>query len=63
MDAFDDVAGIRRRRPFFGVVRCGACLSVHGNPLNSVVPLADAIEDERPRHVFLVIEAFLLALG
>jgi hypothetical protein len=25
--------------------------------------LADAIEDERPRHVFLVIEAFLLALG
>jgi hypothetical protein len=34
-----------------------------GNPLNCVVPLADAIEDERPRHVFLVIEAFLLALG
>jgi len=25
--------------------------------------LADAIKDERPRHVFLVIEAFLLALG
>jgi len=25
--------------------------------------LADAIENERPRHVFLVIDAFLLALG
>ena len=34
MDAFDDVAGVRRRRPFFGLVRCGACLSVHGHPLS-----------------------------
>ena len=33
MDAFDDVAGVRRRRPFFGLVRCGACLSFHGYPL------------------------------
>ena len=61
MDAFDDVAGVRRRRPFFGLMRCGACLSVHGYPLTLLFPLAVAIEDERPRHDFLMIETFLLS--
>jgi hypothetical protein len=53
VDAFDDVAGFRRRRPFFDRVRCGACLSVHGYPLIRLSSLAVAIEDERRAMIFL----------
>jgi hypothetical protein len=33
VDAFDDVAGVRRGQPFCDSVRRGTCLSCHGLPL------------------------------
>src|SRR5215207_4190799 len=53
MNAPDDVAGVRRGRPFFDAMRCGACLSVHGYPLTLLSSLAAAIEDERRAMMFL----------
>jgi hypothetical protein len=58
MDALDDVAGVRRRRPFFGLMRCGACLGVHGYPLTLLFSLAVAIEDERRATIFLWLRPF-----
>jgi hypothetical protein len=47
MDAFDDVAGVGRRRPFFGRVRRGACRSFHGVDPYPLFPLAATIERHR----------------
>jgi hypothetical protein len=35
------------------VMRCGACLSVHGYPLTLLFSLAVAVEDERRAMIFL----------
>ena len=47
MDAFDDVAGVGRRRPFFARMRRGACRSFHGVDPYPLFPLAATIERHR----------------